>query len=124
MLYFFVRTLFFSVRALSLVLTHFGHHTITLFIITYHHRRPYHFRIFLLPTDDDIEQDDSLVRNNSYFEPPKGRNKNLDDNIDMTKICNNKKSFNITRNARQAIDNLANNSSIVIKEADKGEALL
>ena len=56
--------------------------------------------------------------------------KKLDDYIDTTNIIptdenNKRKSFNITRNERQAIDILANDtfSSIVIKEADKGEAL-
>ena len=31
-------------------------------------------------------QDDSLVRNNSYFEPLKGRNQRLDEYIDMTNV--------------------------------------
>ena len=78
--------------------------------------------------NDDLEQDDSLVRNNSYFEPPKCRNQNLDDYIETTKIIptdgsNKKKSFNITRNERLAID-LAKDSSIVIKEADKGGGIV
>ena len=50
--------------------------------------------------NNDIEQD---VRNNSNFEPPKGRNKKLDDYIDMTKVIprnddKKKKSFNMVQN--------------------------
>ena len=70
-------------------------------------------------------QDDSLLRNNSYCEPPRGRNNMLDDYIDLTKVIprndtQRKRSFNITRNERFAIDRLAKDTSIVIKEADKG----
>ena len=35
-----------------------------------------------------------------------------------------KTSFNITRNDRKAIDNLAKDTSIVIKEADKGGGIV
>ena len=79
--------------------------------------------------NENIEQDDSLVRNNSYFEPPRGRNQRLDEYIDMTKVIprndpQRKTSFNITRNERKAIDNLAKDTSIVIKEADKGGGIV
>ena len=79
--------------------------------------------------NENIEQDDSLVRNNSYFEPPRGRNQRLDEYIDMTKVIprndpQRKTSFNITRNERKAIDNLAKDTSIEIKEADKGGGIV
>ena len=49
----------------------------------------------------------------------------LDEYIDLTKVIprndtQRKRSFNITRNERFAIDRLAKDTSIVIKEADKG----
>ena len=49
----------------------------------------------------------------------------LNEYIDLTKIIprnitQRKRSFNITRNKRFAIDSLAKDTSIVIKEADKG----
>ena len=72
---------------------------------------------------------DSLVRNNSYFEPPRGRNNMLDEYIDLTKVIprndtQRKRSFNITRNERFAIDSLAKDTLIVIKEADKGGGIV
>ena len=65
-------------------------------------------------------QDDSLVRNNSYFEPPRGRNNILDEYIDLTKVIprndtQRNRSLNITRKERFAIDSLAKDTSIVIK---------
>ena len=79
--------------------------------------------------NENIEQDDSLVRNKSYFEPPKGRNQRLDEYIDMTKVIprndnQRKPSFNITQNERKAIDSLAKDTSTVIKEADKGGGIV
>ena len=79
--------------------------------------------------NENIEQDDSLVRNNSYFEPPRGRNQRLDEYIDMTKVIprndsQRKTSFNITCNERKAIDNIAKDTSIAIKEADKGGGIV
>ena len=80
-------------------------------------------------TNENIQEDDSLVRNNSNFEPPKGRNHSLDDYIEITKVIpqnSSKKSssFNLTRNERKALDSLANDTSIVIKEADKGGGIV
>ena len=80
-------------------------------------------------SNENTVQDDSLVRNNSYFEPPRGRNNMLDEYIDLTKVIprndtQRKKSFNITLNERFAIDSLAKDTSIVIKEADKGGGIV
>ena len=49
----------------------------------------------------------------------------LDEYIEITKVIprndtKRKTSFNITRSERKALDNLTNDTSIVIKEADKG----
>lgn len=75
------------------------------------------------------QEDDSLVRNNSYFEPSKGRNQSLDEYIDVTKVIprddtKRKTSFNITHNERKALNNLSKDTSIVIKEADKGGGIV
>ena len=100
--------------------------------------------------NENIEQDDSLVRNKSYLEPPKGRNQRLDEYIYMTKVIprndnqrnqrldeyidmtkviprndiQRKPVFNVTQNERKAIDSLAKDTSIVIKEADKGGGIV
>ena len=36
--------------------------------------------------NENIQEDDSFVRNNSYFQPPKGRNQSLDEYIEITKV--------------------------------------
>ena len=36
--------------------------------------------------NENVQEDDSLVRNNSYFEPPKGRNQCLDEYFEKTKV--------------------------------------
>ena len=80
-------------------------------------------------SNENTEQDDSLVRNNSYFEPPRGRNNVLDEYIDLTKVIprndtQRKRSVNITRNELFAIDSFTKDTSIVIKEADKGGGIV
>ena len=42
-------------------------------------------------SNENTVEDDSLVRNNSYFEPPRGRNNMLDEYIDLTKVIPEKK---------------------------------
>ena len=79
--------------------------------------------------NENIQEDDSLVRNNSYFEPPKGRNQSLDEYIEITKVIpqngtRRKTSFNITCNERKGLNNLTKDTSIVIKEADKGGGIV
>ena len=74
-------------------------------------------------------EDDSIVRNKSFFEPPKNRNIALDQFIDITKrfplenLINNPK-FNLTLNERKSLTSLQNDKSIVIKEADKGGGIV
>ena len=80
----------------------------------------------------DIENNDnSIVRNNSNFEPPCGRNISLDSYISASKaICsntigtNNHTKYNITLKQREAIKSLAHDNSIIIKEADKGGGIV
>ena len=80
----------------------------------------------------DIENNDnSIVRNNSSFEPPCGRNISLDSYISASKaICsntigtNNHSKYNITLKQREAIKSLAPDNSIIIKEADKGGGIV
>ena len=80
----------------------------------------------------DIENyDNSIVRNNSNFEPPCGRNISLDSSISASKaicsntICtNNHTKYNITLKQREAIKSLAHDNSIIIKEADKGGGIV
>ena len=77
------------------------------------------------------ERDDSLVRNKCHFIPPKNRNQSLDNFItnveniplDNNSIQNNIKT-NITNAERNAIKSLSSDKTIVIKEADKGGAVV
>ncbi len=84
-------------------------------------------------SEDDIQttqpSDDSLVRNKSTFIPPKGRNERLDNYIEF--ISNYPKQgnyavrhFNISKNENTALKQLRSNTDIIIKEADKGGALV
>jgi len=74
---------------------------------------------------------DSVVKNSSNFCPPNGRNEALDNYISTTKIlCSNAlkepKSIkhNISLEQRKALRSLANDKSIIIKEADKGGGIV
>ena len=75
--------------------------------------------------DDDNE---SLVRNKSNFVPPQGREELLDcfvhNTVDIPLIPNEKSNIrrNITLFEQKAISKLANDESIIIKQADKGGA--
>lgn len=81
--------------------------------------------------DDEDTYEDDLVWNKSKFNPKKGRNTLLD------KVChtlesmplkedNNteKKRSNLLKEEEKAMKSLANDNSIVIKEADKGGAVV
>lgn len=83
---------------------------------------------FFLDTDND---DESIVSNKSDFMPPKGRNQYLDIFIDTVKTfpieqLSGKNTFrnNINKLEWDAIENLTNDESIIIKEADKGSAVV
>lgn len=79
---------------------------------------------------DISDEDESLVRNKSNFTPKPGRNKALDKFIDtVTKFpLNNLKSVqkknNIDDTQRKSINELKNDKNVVIKEADKGSAVV
>ena len=77
---------------------------------------------------DSNYEDDSLVKNKSTFHPHKGRNKNLDtffekiSNIDLKE--NTKIKNNLPPKWREALKEIQNNEKIIIKEADKGSAVV
>ena len=73
--------------------------------------------------------DDSLVRNKSTFNPPRNRERNLNMVIDFL----NKQDFperkpnnksNLSKEEYNAMMELKNNQDIIIKEADKGGAVV
>ena len=75
-------------------------------------------------------EDHSLVNNRSSFTPPKNRNTALDNfakHIESLPLDTTTKpgtKYNISREERQAIRSLSSNDSIIIKEADKGGAVV
>ena len=82
---------------------------------------------FFNETDDDA--DDSLVKNKSTFIPPKHRNHALEryiTNLENTPLERNNKQCkeNISKCQRDAIKSLALDIDIVLKEADKGGAVV
>lgn len=79
--------------------------------------------------EKDMDNDDSIVKNKSFFEPPKGRNQHLDSYIELTKqisttIPKTTNKNNLSSNERKALDSLTKDTSIVIKEADKGSGIV
>ncbi|CAG2235687.1 unnamed protein product [Mytilus edulis] len=77
--------------------------------------------------DKESEEDDSLVRNKSTFIPNTGRNKCLDDyieNLSNYPLTPIKVNHNLTKGEKSALQNLRNDKSIVIKQADKGGAIV
>ena len=72
--------------------------------------------------------DDSLVRNPSSFTPKCGRNKELDAFLENVKQINpgntHQRKSNIHETEREAISRLTKDESIIIKEADKGGAVV
>lgn len=71
------------------------------------------------------EQEQDLVRNKSDFNPKRGRNQTLDtvcntlDNFQLSNVPRQTKS-NLSKKEEQALKDLCDDDSIVIKEADKG----
>ena len=82
--------------------------------------------------ENDITFDEGtqpLVRNKSTFHPLRNRNKTLDIVVDYLNNQNfdnaaTKNKSNISKNEWEAIKSLKENDSIVIKEADKGGAVV
>ena len=78
---------------------------------------------------DYDEDDESLVRNKSNYRPPKGRNKTLDEyceyisNYPIHLQKKNCKS-NFSKLQWKELENLRANTELIIKEADKGSAVV
>ena len=87
--------------------------------------RKAHLVEYFYGVDDD---DESLVRNKSNFVPSQGREELLDcfvhNTVNIPLIPNEKSNIrrNITLAEQKAISKLANDESIIIKQADKGGA--
>lgn len=84
-------------------------------------------------SDDDGENttETDLVKNKSNFNPKKGRNALLDTVCDTLESMptednpsKNKRQHNLLKSEENAIKSLLNDNSIVIKEADKGGAVV
>lgn len=79
---------------------------------------------------DKDDEDESLVRNKSHWTPSLGRSTALDNfiksitNIPLETNNQNNIKQNINKRERKAIQTLSNNSDIIIKEADKGGAVV
>jgi hypothetical protein len=74
-------------------------------------------------------KDESLIRPKSNFSPPDGRNDFLDTIVHLLKqkpqpVKNNKGHYNISNDERNALHTLKQNEKIIIKEADKGSAVV
>jgi hypothetical protein len=73
--------------------------------------------------------DNSLVKPKSTFSPRDGRNDLLDDVVSLLKripqpVKKINYNYNISKKEREAIDALRQNRDIIIKEADKGSAVV
>ena len=78
---------------------------------------------------DVEEQNLSLVKPQSKFNPHDGRNELLDRTISLLKSAHSPKKrsnplYNISRREREAIESLRSNKKLVIKEADKGATVV
>lgn len=83
--------------------------------------------------ENDSNLDKPICRNNSNYNPPNNRNATLNDTIGFLTTMNNNlakngkhktKKNNLSKNEQIALDNLKNDSSIIIKEADKGSTIV
>ena len=77
--------------------------------------------------DSDLT-DESLVRNTSTYCPEKGTNKELDDFFkrlwDLQLGIKSNIKDNLSAKQKKALNDLINNKEIIIKEADKGSAIV
>jgi hypothetical protein len=80
--------------------------------------------------DRDGNDDGSIVKNKSQFMPPRGRNHHLDKYIDFlhatsaTQAPQNQKKSNTPHYLQHALKELQDNHDLIIKEADKGGAIV
>ena len=78
--------------------------------------------------NSEADDDPPLVRNKSGWNPPKSKDKHLEDAIqylkDYPKEENKNVKNNLTKEENNAIKSLLSDKSIVIKEADKGGAVV
>lgn len=80
--------------------------------------------------DAGHDTDESIVKNKSNFIPPRGRNHHLDQYIDHLHTASNIQGpnlnikSNIPYSQKKALMELQNNSDLIIKEADKGGAIV
>lgn len=86
---------------------------------------------FYKESESDTESEENIVRNKSFFNPKNGKNDILNTVCDTlnnlplnSNIKNCKTKFNLSREETTALESLANDKSIVIKEADKGGAVV
>lgn len=86
---------------------------------------------FYKESESDTESEENIVRNKSFFNPKNGKNDILNtvcdtlNNLPLNSNINNcKTKFNLSREETTALESLANDESIVIKEADKGGAVV
>lgn len=79
-------------------------------------------------TEDNEYENESIVRNNSNWVPPKSDDRHLEESIDILKKLPLNKTSNVRSNIsykqRNALNSLQNDKSIVIKEADKGGSVV
>ena len=77
---------------------------------------------------DAEDRDDSIYRNQSNFCPARGRNRTLDVILDsLARIplsSNTKRAFNLPKKEFEALKEIEDNQQIIIKEADKGKAVV
>ena len=76
---------------------------------------------------DSVGETQPLVRNKSDFVPPRGRDKHLDKFCDFVEDINinvKQARSNLTKGESKALYDLRNDKNIVIKEADKGGAIV
>ena len=76
-----------------------------------------------------IDNDESIVKPKSSFNPPEGRNGEIDRVTSVLRKApppakKKHPSYNITAKERKAIESLRNNKQLIIKEADKGAAIV
>ena len=77
--------------------------------------------------DEDEIIDEPLVRNKTGWNPPRSQDQVLEETIQMIKdypMESKNKPSNLSKDEQLAVRSLAGDSSIVIKEADKGGAVV